>query len=286
MSTNGNDNSIAADLALAEHLLAKGMAEEAEVVVERLEKAAAAAAQVADDEDDGDDDEMLDEEDDDGDESDEEDGVSKSLPRYPHDDLEPVWSDHQNMQPMRTSTHATQDPLYSRFEARVREVAARDGLQTNMVLARQRARQEFGADFIASQREPIAKLGLPKSPPLYPESDDQHLMLDSGRKKKKTHMRPARHHDQQVHKTYEDAVAAELQKGCSQIVAETRVTERFGQTLPHATISKGEDAFAKFMAAVEATMVDYPHLTKNQAMSAVRKTNEEAFALMQELGAA
>jgi hypothetical protein len=255
MSTNDR-SSVAHDIALAEHLIEKGMAEEAEVVVERLEKAAAQAAAADDDEDDGDEmDDGIDEEDD----ADEDDTVAKLGPRktpprypgdpshpglhYPEDDLTDVWQNHQNIQPMKTSRHRTA------FDDHVDRIKARDGVPKTEAM--RRARVEHPQAFLHAQR--LDSGGTFKSAP-------------SGN--------PL---------TYEAAVAAEIEKGCSQVVAETRVTERWGSTLPRSTISKGESLITSFMAAVDECMANNPGMERCQAMRKVREYDPEAFEIFSEV---
>jgi hypothetical protein len=98
----------------------------------------------------------------------------------------------------------------------------------------------------------VNKLGKPKYPPEYPDSEDQDLQ-DSGKVKVKSHRRRHRHHDQQV-KTHEDAVADQVVKGHSLLIAKRIVQHLYGNTLPHAAIHKGDDLVKIFERQVERIM--------------------------------
>jgi len=77
----------------------------------------------------------------------------------------------------------------------------------------------------SSTDDPMSKLGTPKSPPIYPESD-QPIRPDP-----KSHRRRVRSHDQQVKKSFEQAVAEEMARGCNEIVAGQRVMQAHGYSL-------------------------------------------------------
>src|SRR5262249_21806791 len=85
-----------------------------------------------------------------------------------------------------------------------------------------------------SMDDPMSKLGYPKSPPIYPESD--HPI----RPDKNSHRRRVRRHDQQVKKSFEQAVSEEMARGCTEEVAGQRVMQAHGYTLEHESfIAKG-----------------------------------------------
>jgi hypothetical protein len=142
----------------------------------------------------------------------------------------------------------------------------------------------MGADHVAELRQPISavkKLGLPKTPPLYPQSEAES-MEEGGRKKKKTHLgRRHRHHDQQV-KTHEDAVADQVAKGHSLTVAKQIVQHTYGNTLPRSDILKGagDTLVTSFMAKCNQVMVE-EGCDRTEAMRIVRKRHEGLFDAFQ-----
>jgi hypothetical protein len=304
------------DLALAKALMDRGEIDAAEELIEKLEhiaKAQQAAADAGDD--DQDDEDALDDTDDDGDgeddgQDDDEDDVAKSFREggitYPHsDDQLP----HQNMQPPPTralspQTYATgitdvvQRPGRHPFDDAVDRVMQRDGSSRNaaMVTARvenprlyddyQRAHASDSTSAQSMSRVwsqgPLNKLGLPKSPPIYPDSDDADLQ-DSGKVKAKSHRRRHRLHNQQVKKmTYEDAVAGEMARGCNRVVAEQRVQHSFGNLLPRSNVAKGagDTPIVKFMDKVDQCMIN-EDVDRTEAMRRVRKRNEGLFDAFQ-----
>jgi len=127
---------------------------------------------------------------------------------------------------------------------------------------------------------PLNKLGLPKTPPIYPDSEDTDLQ-DSGRKKAKTHRRRVRHHDQRV-KKHEDAVADQMAKGLSREIAEQRVMYAYGNALPRSNIAKGagDTLVTSFMAKCDQVMLD-ENRDRTEAMRRVRKRNEGLFDAFQ-----
>jgi hypothetical protein len=277
------------DLALAEALLKRGELDEAEQLMdkcERIVKAQQAAADAGDD--DQDDEDALDDTDDDGDgeddgqDDDDEDDVAKSFREdnitYPHDDLTDAMNEHRQVEHPQLTTH----PTWHRFMERARTIAARDGCPLHVAM--QRARGEMGADFISDLRQPISavkKLGLPKTPPLYPESDLQDELASSSREKKRTHRRRVRHHNQQV-KSHEDAVADQMSKGLSREIAEQRVMYAYGNTLPRSDIAKaaGDSLVTTFMAKVDACMIN-EEVDRTEAMRRIRKRHQGLFDAFQ-----
>jgi len=198
---------------------------------------------------------------------------------YPRDDLTDAMNEHRQVEHPQTATHRT----WHRFMERARAIAARDACP--MHVAMQRARGELGADHIAELRQPISavkKLGLPKTPPLYPESDLQDELASSSREKKKTHRRRIRHHDQQVKKmTYEDAVATEIAKGCSRELAEQRAMYQYGNTLPRSNVVKGIDTVTtRFMKRCDDIMVR-DGCSRTKAMQKARQENAAEFSIFQ-----
>jgi hypothetical protein len=272
------------DMGLISALIEKGELDSAEELLDKVEhiaKAQQAADEADDDEDDNDgtDDDADEEEEDDSDEDD----VSKSFREnnitYPRDDLTDAMNEHRRVEHPQTATHAT----WHRFMERARTIAARDACP--MHVAMQRARGEMGADHVAELRQPISavkKLGLPKTPPLYPESDLQDELASSGRDKKKTHRRRIRRHDQQVKKmTHEDAVATEIAKGCSRELAEQRVMYQYGNTLPRSSIIKGADTVTtRFMKRCDDIMIR-DDCSRTEAMQKARQENEAEFEIFQ-----
>jgi hypothetical protein len=121
---------------------------------------------------------------------------------------------------------------------------------------------------------------LPKTPPIYPDSDDTDLQ-DSGRKKKATHARRVRRHNQQV-KTHESAVADQMAKGLSREIAEQRVMYAYGNTLPRSSFAKGagDTPIVKFMDKVDQCMIN-EDVDRTEAMRRVRKRNEGLFDAFQ-----
>jgi len=97
-----------------------------------------------------------------------------------------------------------------------------------------------------STDDPMSKLGMPKSPPVYPESDNPI------RPDPKSHRRRDRHHDQQVvAKSFEEAVSNEMARGCTTYeVAAQRVVNTYGTTLPH-------ESFAKCATDIGVTFCKY-----------------------------
>jgi hypothetical protein len=77
-------------------------------------------------------------------------GPVKKPPIYPRDDLTDAMNEHRQVEDPPISRHVTQNPLRTRFDARVDQIAARDGVPK--AEAMRRARKEYKADFIASQR--------------------------------------------------------------------------------------------------------------------------------------
>src|SRR5262249_13765566 len=139
---------------------------------------------------------------------------------------------HENMQPGATFMHSArgggsyslgatdvvQQPGRHEFDNLVDAVQARDHSPRHIAMATARLenpaaytrypRWHVGAT--AQQQEtsrgrstddPMSKLGTPKSPPIYPESD--HPIKPD----KNSHRRRVRHHDQQVAKSFEQAVS-------------------------------------------------------------------------------
>jgi hypothetical protein len=270
------------DMALAEALIQKGELDAAEELLDKVEHIA--KAQQAADNDELDDEEQADGDDDeeDGEDGDDDD-VNKAFREdhitYPHDDLTDAMNEHRQVEHPQLTTH----PSWRRFQERIAAIAHRDGCP--LTVAMQRARGEMGADFISELRQPISavkKLGLPKTPPLYPESDLQEELASSSRDKKKTHRRRIRHHDQQVKKmTYEDAVATEIRKGCSRELAEQRVMYQYGNTLPRSSIVKGADTVTtRFMKRCDDIMIR-DDCSRTEAMQKARQENEREFALFQ-----
>jgi hypothetical protein len=284
--TNGGTtmSSTETDLALVEALLKRGELDQAEQIIEKCE-AIQKAAQAADDaEDDQDDEDSLDDTDDD--EEDEHDGdddeVAKSFREdnitYPRDDLTDAMNEHRQVEHPQLTSH----PSWQKFQQRVAAIAYRDGCP--LTLAMQRARGEMGADFISDLRQPISavkKLGLPKTPPLYPESDLQDELASSSREKKKTHARRIRRHNQQV-KTHEDAIADQVAKGHSLTVAKQIVQHHYGNTLPRSDIAKaaGDTLVTSFMAKVDACMID-EDVDRTEAMRRIRKRHQGLFDAFQ-----
>jgi hypothetical protein len=295
------------DLALVEALLKRGALDEAEQLmdkVERIAKAQQAADDAEDDQDDLDDDAG-----DDGDDEEEDDGddVAKAI-RYPHSDDDFLSTQHDNMGPVSAQTlspypHATgitdvvQQPARHGFDVLVSRIMERDGSSRNaaMVTARlenPRLYADYQRAHAASttqqqamsrgwSRGPITKLGLPKTPPLYPESDLQAELASSSREKKKTHARRVRRHNQQV-KTHEDAVADQMAKGLSREIAEQRVLYAFGNTLPRSDILKGagDTLVTTFMAKVDACMIN-EDVDRTEAMRRVRKRSPSLYDMFQ-----
>ena len=268
------------ELALAKALMESDQLDEAEELIEKIEmvQKAMAAEDAEDDEDDIDDtdgdDNDRDEEDEEDDGDQEDDGVTKSFREnnitYPRDDLTDALNEHRQVEHPQLTTH----PTWQKFQERVRAIAHRDGCP--MHIAMQRARGEMGADHIAELRQPISavkKLGLPKTPPLYPESDLQEELASSSRDKKKTHRRRIRRHDQQVKKmTYEDAVATEISKGCSRELAEQKVMYAYGNTLPRSDVVKGagDTLVTQFMNKVDECIIN-EQVDRTRAIQIVRK---------------
>jgi hypothetical protein len=304
------------DLALAKALLDRGEMDAAEELLDKVESkmSAQAAADDADDEEE----DTLDQEDDSDDQEEEDDSeeeddgdVSKAFREggitYPHSDDAFLASGHQNMGPVSADrlspyprgtgvTDVVQRPGRHPFDDAVDRVMARDGSSRNaaMVTARlenprlyddyQRAHamqstSQQGMSRIWSTA-PVSKLGLPKTPPIYPDSEDTDLQ-DSGRKKKKTHARRVRRHNQQV-KTHEDAVADQMAKGLSREIAEQRVLYAYGNTLPRSNIAKGagDTPIVKFMDKVDQCMIN-EDVDRTEAMRRVRKRHEGLFDAFQ-----
>jgi hypothetical protein len=274
-------------LALVEALLKRGALDEAEQLMDKVERIVKAQQSADDAEDDQDDGDTLDDTDDDDEEEGEdgdEDDVAKSFREdnitYPKDDLTDAMGASRQVEHPQTTSH----PSWQKFQQRVAAIAHRDGCP--LTVAMQRARGEMGADFISELRQPISavkKLGLPKTPPLYPESDLQEEMASSSRDKKKTHRRRIRHHDQQVKKmTYEDAVATEIAKGCSHELAEQHVMHQYGNTLPRSDLLKGagDTLVTTFMAKCDQVMID-ECCDRTTAMQIVRKRYEGLFDAFQ-----
>jgi hypothetical protein len=268
------------DMALAEALIQKGELDAAEELLDKVEHIA--KAQQAADDDELDDEERDDDGDDkeDGEDGDDDD-VSKVFHEdhitYPHDDLTDAMNEHRQVEHPQLTSH----PSWQRFQQRITAIAHRDGCP--LTVAMQRARGEMGADFVAELRQPISavkKLGLPKTPPLYPESDLQEELASSSRDKKRTHRRHVRHHDQQV-KTHEDAVADQMAKGCSRVVAEQRVLHLYGN-LPRSDIAKGvgDTLVTRFMAKCDQAM-QQEGCDRTEAMRRVRKRHEGLFDAFQ-----
>jgi hypothetical protein len=279
----GNQMALEQDLALTKALLDRGELDEAEELMEKMEKVAqmmAAEEDAEDDEDPEDDDN-----DNDGDEEDDgdEDDVSKSFREhnitYPRDDLTDAMTEHRQVDHPQVVTH----PTWHRFMERARTIAARDACP--MTVAMQRARGEMGADHVAELRQPVSavkKFGLPKTPPLYPHGEAEELLQDSGRKKKKTHMgQRHRRHDQQV-KSHEGAVADQVAKGHSLMVAKQIVQHTYGNTLPRSDILKGagDTLVTSFMAKCNQVMAE-EGCERTDAMRIVRKRHEGLFDAFQ-----
>jgi hypothetical protein len=271
------------DVALAEALIQKGELDAAEELLDKVEHIA--KAQQAADDDELDDEEQADGDDDeeDGEDGDEDD-VAKSFRKdnitYPRDDLTNAMGASRQVEHPQMTSH----PSWQKFQQRVAAIAHRDGCP--LTVAMQRARGEMGADFISDLRQPISavrKLGLPKTPPLYPESDLQDELASSSRDKKKTHRRRIRRHDQQVkNMTYEDAVATEIAKGCSRELAEQCVLYAHGHTLPRSNVVKGaEDTLTtRFMKRVDDIMIR-DNCERTVAMQKARQENEAEFEIFQ-----
>jgi hypothetical protein len=196
---------------------------------------------------------------------------------YPRADDDYLATDHRNMT-ATPSSHTT----WNRFMERARTIAHRDSCP--MTVAMQRARGEMGADHIAELRQPVSavkKLGLPKTPPLYPQSEAE-TMEEGGRKKAKTHLgRRHKKHTQQV-PTHEDMVAKEMAKGLSRELAEQRVLYQYGNLLPRSNILKGagDSLVTRFMAKCDQVMLD-ENCDRTEAMRRVRKRNEGLFDAFQ-----
>jgi hypothetical protein len=110
-------------------------------------------------------------------------------------------------------------------------------------------RHEFGADFISSQRQPI-----------------------SAAKRVATGGSTL---------TYEKAVATEIAKGCSPLVAEQRVLATYGNTLPRSSVAKGDDTVTThFMKCVDSIMLR-DNCDRTDAMRKARQENEAEFAMFQ-----
>jgi hypothetical protein len=306
------------DLALAKALLDRGEMDAAEELLDKVERKMSAQA-AADDADDDQDEDTLDQEDD-GTDDEEDDGEGDDEPvakafredgiTYPHSDDAFLATGHTNMGPVSADrlspyTHATgvtplvQVPSRHPFDDVVDKVMQRDGVSRMAALTTARLEQpalytqyqQFHAGSTTQQQamsrnwstHPVNKLGLPKTPPIYPDSEDTDLQ-DSGRKKAKTHRRRHRLHDQQVKKmmTYESAVAGEMARGCNRVVAEQRVQHSFGNLLPRSDVAKGagDTSIVKFMAKVDAVMVN-EECDRTEAMRRVRKRNEGLFDAFQ-----
>jgi hypothetical protein len=200
------------DLDLAKALLDAGELDAAEALIEKAERkvrqARDQAEEDAEDELDG------------GDDEEEEDGhghVAKLGPgkhirypgdpshpglSYPEDDLTDAMGEDRQAEHLQVTWHGGR----TKFDDRVDQVAHRDGVPKTVAM--QRARKEFGADFIASQRQPIAKL-----------APQQQL-------------------------SHEEAVAEEIAKGFSRTLAEQRVLDQYGNTLPRLRFAKAEAVLA------------------------------------------
>jgi hypothetical protein len=300
------------DLALAEALLKRNALDEAEALLDQIERVQKAAAAADDSDDEQDDEEQEDGGDEmDDEEEDDEDDVSKAFREhnitYPSSD---DYLPHQNMQPPPTGALSPRPystgiidvvhrPGRHPFDDAVDRVMQRDGSSRNaaMVTARlenprlyddyQQAHAASTTQEQAMSREwsthPVNKLGLPKTPPIYPDSEDTDLQ-DSGKQKAKTHRRRVKHHDQQVKKmrTYEDAVAGEMARGCNRVVAEQRVQHSHGNLLPRSNIAKGagDSLVTRFMAKCDQVMVE-EGVDRTTAMQIVRKRHEGLFDAFQ-----
>jgi hypothetical protein len=199
------------DLSLAKALLDRGELDAAEVLVEKAEHKLRTAQARDHATDDGDDEEPDDDEDDGG-------HVAKLGPgkhvRYPgdasHEGLsypEDDLTDAMGEDRQAENPQVTWHGGRTRFDDRVDQVARRDGVPKTVAM--QRARKEFGPDYEASQRQPISAAKRAPEP-----------------------------------LTDESAVAAQISKGCSDIVAAQRVLAQYGNTLPRSDFAKSATAVA------------------------------------------
>ena len=276
---------------LAQALLAKGCTDEAEAMIGLLERklyllnkveADAAADDQDDDEENGNG--NGNDMEDDGDEDDGDGDVNKSFREnnitYPRSSLDyPLMTAHQNMSAPVSSPKSDSDPYAlgttdvvqrpgrHQFDDAVDRVQQRDRCSRNAAMVA--ARLEYPRLYDDYQRGSamqstaaqstsrgysmdVNKLGLPKTPPLYPESEHESTE-EGGKKKVKSHRRPVRHHDQKV-KTFEDVVANLVGKGHRIDIAKQIATHLYGATLPHAEIAKHADLRERFESRVEKIM--------------------------------
>jgi hypothetical protein len=296
------------DINQAQVLLQKGCTDEAEAMIAQLEKKLfllSKAEQAADDdqEDDSDDDSNGNDMEDDGDEDDGDGDMNKSFRQdgitYPRSTLDyALERDHTNLtlpvnrprsdaDPYRTGTWpVVQAPRRHDFDNLVDGIVRRDGSSRTaaMVTARlenpalyTQYQQAHALDRNTSEQtmargdaqNDVAKLGLPKTPPLYPQSEHESTE-EGGKKKVKSHRRPVRHHDQKV-KTFEDVVANLVGKGHRLDIARQITKHLYGATLPHAEIQKHADLRERFESRVAKIM----RRDKCDRLDAMRKAREE-----------
>jgi hypothetical protein len=81
--------------------------------------------------------------------------------------------------------------------------------------------------------------------------------------------------------TFEDHVAAEVRKGCSELVAQQRVVNAYGNTLPRTSIAKAEVAGAALEEIADQAWQSDAGLSRTEALRKARLENPTLFRRMQ-----
>jgi hypothetical protein len=247
---------------------------------------------------------------------DEVDRITKALRHggvsYPHSETTDLLH-HQNLTPPPATSHSArsgtyqtgvtevvQEPSRHAFDDLVDHIAQRD--RVSRMAAMSRARIEDPRTYTAYQRwhatgtaqeqetsrgwstdDPMSKMGTPKSPPIYPESD--HPI----RPDKNSHRRRVRRHDFQVKKSYTELVREEMQRGCNEIVAglEGDASDGYGHSLEpeSAFIAKGAaasyDVQSRFHDLADGFVDFDAHSPRCEAMRKARLCNERLYKAYQ-----